>query len=98
MSLLDSSVTELLATGAAATTAFFLKHLYGKVDKSISKAEFEKSLSDLKVDHDNERKELRENQISIFRKLESQSSVLADLNAKVGLLVSGHIGNHNREQ
>lgn len=87
----DFSLTEWVFGGIATATTFFLRHLHGKIDRAASKDDLAKAIADVKSEHTLDRQELRETQISIFNKLETQSTILADLNAKVGLLVSGHL-------
>jgi len=79
-------IVGILATGVISMLGLFLRGLHTKIENSVSRDEFMKIISDLKKEHETDRKELRDNQISIFTKLEVNNQLLTQVATKVEML------------
>jgi hypothetical protein len=85
---MDAETAKWILGAAIAIIGFFLKSLHTKVDNAVSKMELSLVISELKKDHEQDRKELRENQINIFQQLQIQQQLLTQVATKVEMLVS----------
>jgi len=84
---MDAETAKWILGIAIAVIGFFLKSLHTKVDNAVSKMELAAVINELKKDHEQDRKELRENQINIFQQLQIQQQLLTQVATKVEMLV-----------
>lgn len=82
----QSTAAWLVGLFVLGALSLFFKGMHSKIENSASKAELKAAIEALKMDHEADRKELRENQIAIFNKLEVSNLMLAQVVAKVELL------------
>lgn len=81
-------IVGLVAAGGIGGLVMYLKSLVAKIDSSVSREEFLRVIQQLKLDHEQDRRELRENQISIFSKLEAQNQTLTMVATKLDFIAS----------
>lgn len=81
-------IVGIAATGAIGLFGMFVKGVLTKVENSVSRTEFLAALEALRSEHQNDRKELRDNQVSIFNKLEVQNHILTKVETKMDMLTS----------
>jgi len=79
-------IVGILATGVITMVGVFLRGLHTKIENAVSRDEFMKIIEALKREHESDRKELRDNQISIFTKLEVNNQLLTQVATKVEML------------
>lgn len=81
-------IVGLVAAGGIGALTMFFRNLVAKIDNSVSREEFLRVIQQLKQEHIEDRKELRENQISIFSKLEAQNQTLTMVATKLDFIAS----------
>lgn len=84
---MDAETAKWVLGIAIAVIGFFLKSLHTKVDNAVSKMEMQSVIAELKKDHEQDRREFRDNQISMFQKLELQQQLLTQVATRVEMLV-----------
>lgn len=84
---MDAETAKWILGIAIAIIGFFLRSLHTKVDNAVSKMELATMIESLKKDHENDRKELRENQINIFQQLQLQQQLLTQVATKMEMLL-----------
>lgn len=72
-------IVGLVALGFIGMTCIFLKSLHSKIEGSVSTETFNATIAALRSEYGNDRKEIRENQIKIFERLEAQQQILTKL-------------------
>lgn len=92
-----------LLTAAGVFITFFLQKLHKKVEDSVSRREleelskrvdeavmkidFETTIRDLKIEYEADRRELRDNQVKLFDKLDMQQQLLTQVATQVAMLL-----------
>jgi len=82
----QSTAVWLVGLFAVGALALFFKSMHSKIENAASKAELKAAIEMLKKEHETDRKELRDNQISIFTKLELQNQLLTQVATKLEML------------
>lgn len=81
-------IVGLVAAGGIGALTMFIKSLVDRINNSVSRTEFYRVIQEIKDSQESMRKELRENQISLFNKIDIQQSTLSGVVAKLDLLTS----------
>lgn len=76
-----------IVTGLLMVLAVFLRTLHRKVEDSVSRPEFNEALKTMRSEHEADRRELRENQIKLFERLDLQQQLLTQVATKLAVIV-----------
>lgn len=100
---LDESATrtELLALKdkvERAVTRDEIVPLISKMEAAVSKVDFDITIKNLRLEHESDRRELRDNQIKLFDKFEIIQQLLTQVATQVAMLIEGRRnGDHPRQ-
>ena len=84
--MLDADTAKGFALLLLTAVGFFLKNLHGKIERAVTREEFNQALASMRLEHQDDRRELRENQLKLFEKLDFQQQLLTQVATKVSIM------------